>query len=89
MEPFLLGAVPLYIIPPGPIHVLFTITVLSTDGSNWILQVKVTLLPIGTIGLGRMDMVGVGTGEKGYDGRCMTTTWWLTLNYDICGCHDC
>ena len=72
MEPFLLGAVPLYIFPPGPIHVLFTITVLSTDGSNWILQVRVTLLPIETTGLGivaRMDMVGVGTGEEGYDGR--------------------
>ena len=32
----------------GPIHVLFTITVLSTDGSNWILQVRVRLLPMVT-----------------------------------------
>ena len=78
MEPFLLGTVPLYIFPPGPIHVLFTITGLSTDGSNWILQAKVTLLPIGTTGLGivaRMDMVGVGTGKEGYDGRSRITTW--------------
>ena len=30
----------------GPVHVLFTVTLLSTDGSNWILQVRVRLLPM-------------------------------------------
>ena len=30
----------------GPIHVLFTVTLLSTDGFNWISQVKVMLPPI-------------------------------------------
>ena len=30
----------------GPVHVLFTVTLLSTDGSNWILQVRVRLPPM-------------------------------------------
>ena len=66
MDPFLFGAVPLRVAPDGPNHVLFTITVLSTDGSNWILQVRVTLLPIETTGLERVAMIvafGVGTGD--------------------------
>ena len=40
---------------------------LSTDGSSVILQVRVTLLPIGTTGLGMaamMDTAGAGTGEE-------------------------
>ena len=46
MDPFLFGAVLLKVAPIGPIHVLFTVTLLSTDGSNWILQVSVMLSPI-------------------------------------------
>ena len=46
MDPFLLGVVLLRVAPIGPIHVLFTLTLLSTDGSNWILQIRVMLLPI-------------------------------------------
>ena len=46
----------------GPVHVLFTVTLLSTDGSNWILQVRVRLLPMVAICLGSAPMVAVGGG---------------------------
>ena len=58
------GLLPLRVAPPGAVHVLFTITVLSTDGSNWILQVRVILSPSSTIGL-NVVMVTEGVGTRG------------------------
>ena len=46
MDPFLFEAVLLSVAPVGSFHVPFTVTLLSTDVSNWTLQVSVTLLPI-------------------------------------------
>ena len=58
--------VPVIMAPPGAVHVLFTITVLSTDGSNWILQVRVSPSPtiITWLGTAVMVTMGGGTGEE-------------------------
>ena len=61
MDPFLFGAVPLRVACLGPSHVLFTVTLLSTDGSNWILQVRVTLFPIALMATAVIFMNGWGT----------------------------
>ena len=59
------GLLPLRVAPPGAVHVLFTITVLSTDGSNWILQVRVMLPVTSTTGFSvAMVTDGVGTGRN-------------------------
>ena len=63
----MLPMVPVIMAPPGAVHVLFTITVLSTDGSNWILQVRVRPSPsvMTWLGTAVMVTVGGGTGEEG------------------------
>ena len=44
-------AVLVVINPAGPVHTVFTITETSTDGLNSTTQVRVTIDPIGRIGL--------------------------------------
>ena len=59
------GLLPLRVAPPGAVHVLFTITVLSTDGSNRILQVRVRLPPAMATWLGTPVVVMMGGGTDG------------------------
>ena len=47
-DPIHKGLLPLRVAPPGAVHVLVTITVLSTDESNWTLHNKVRFLPVMT-----------------------------------------
>ena len=76
----------LRVAPPGSIHEVFTITVLSTDGSNWILQVRVRLSPSVMTWLGTVVMVtvGGGTGEETYDlAHMCSKVRSLTLNCNV------
>ena len=76
----------LRVAPPGAVHEVFTITVLSTDGSNWILQVRVRLSPsvMTWLGSALMVTVGGGTGEETSDlAHMCSKVRSLTLNCNV------
>ena len=53
-------------IPPGPNHVMTTVTGMSTDGSNWTSHVRLTSAPRGTgsVGVGVSTVLGLGTRQR-------------------------
>ena len=54
---------PFSTIPPGPNHVMPTVTRMSIDVSNWTLHVRVTLAPrrTGSAGVDVNTVLGLGT----------------------------
>ena len=53
-------------IPPGPNHVVTTVTGISTDGSNWTSHIRLTLAPRGTgsVGVSVSTILGLGTRQR-------------------------
>ena len=64
-DPIHKGLLPLRVAPPGAVHVLVTIIVLSTDGSNWTLHNRVRFLPAtATTWLKTAETVRMGGGTE-------------------------